>query len=366
MLPPLPELPDPEDREGAVLCARVVDTLARMQRVEDASTTLLGGFGGGPGQLPHCAPTYAATLSLVTVGTEAALRAIDRRRLYRFLMSMRTPEGAFRMHHDGEVDTRAAYTALCVASLTNILTPELSAGTAEWIARCQTFEGGFGAEPFNEAHGGYAFCAVAALAILDRMDAVDLDGVLRWVTLRQMPRSGGFQGRGNKLVDACYSFWQGSTPAVLAVATQGRFSVQAGAGAVGGGEAIAAAGSLLMDQERLQEYILKCCQYIKGGLRDKPGKGRDYYHTCYALSGLSIAQHSGASDSVCNAGSDENVLRRTDPIYNVRVDKLASARAYFSKLSCSHESLMETPAAAPVPSDVKGEEEDDEAMVYEL
>ena len=24
---------------------------------------------------------------------------------------------------------------------------------------------------------------------------------------------------------------------------------------------------------------------------DKPGKGRDYYHTCYALSGLSVAQY---------------------------------------------------------------------------
>ena len=24
---------------------------------------------------------------------------------------------------------------------------------------------------------------------------------------------------------------------------------------------------------------------------DKPGKSRDYYHTCYTLSGLSVAQH---------------------------------------------------------------------------
>ena len=211
----------PDESEDPILTARVVDTLKRMQRIDG---TLLGGFGGGPGQLPHCAPTYAATLALVTMGTEAALATIDRKRLYRFLLSMRTPEGAFRMHDDGEVDTRAAYTALSVASLTNILTPELSAGTAEWIAKCQTFEGGFGAEPFNEAHGGYSFCAVAALAILDRMDAVDLGALLRWVTLRQMPRSGGFQGRGNKLVDACYSFWQGSTPAVLSIATHGQYS----------------------------------------------------------------------------------------------------------------------------------------------
>ena len=96
---------------------------------------------------------------------------------------------------------------------------------------------------------------------------------------------GGFQGRGNKLVDACYSFWQGSTPAVLSVATHGQYSAAAEAEGEDDTTAeakpgTAATGTLLFDQERLQEYILKCCQYIKGGLRDKPGKGRDYYHTC--------------------------------------------------------------------------------------
>jgi hypothetical protein len=34
------------------------------------------------------------------------------------------------------------------------------------------------------------------------------------------------------------------------------------------------------------------CQVVNGGLRDKPGTSRDHYHTCYCLSGLSIAQHS--------------------------------------------------------------------------
>jgi hypothetical protein len=33
-------------------------------------------------------------------------------------------------------------------------------------------------------------------------------------------------------------------------------------------------------------YIL-----TRGGLIDKPGKSSDYYHTCYTLSGLSVAQH---------------------------------------------------------------------------
>jgi protein farnesyltransferase subunit beta len=36
-----------------------------------------GGFGGGPGQLPHLAPTYAAVLSLCLMEADEAHEAID-------------------------------------------------------------------------------------------------------------------------------------------------------------------------------------------------------------------------------------------------------------------------------------------------
>jgi prenyltransferase beta subunit len=40
-------------------------------------------------------------------------------------------------------------------------------------------------------------------------------------------------------------------------------------------------------------FIFHDFYYIltRGGLIDKPGKSSDYYHTCYTLSGLSVAQH---------------------------------------------------------------------------
>jgi len=47
----------------------------------------------------------------------------------------------------------------------------------------------------------------------------------------------------------------------------------------------------LFDRIALQEYILVIAQAPKGGLRDKPGKNSDAYHTCYNLSGLSMCQH---------------------------------------------------------------------------
>ena len=65
-----------------------------------------GGFGGGPGQIAHCAPTYASVLALCTTGTSEALRSIDRKAIYRFFLAMKTAGGGFTMHLGGEVDSR--------------------------------------------------------------------------------------------------------------------------------------------------------------------------------------------------------------------------------------------------------------------
>ena len=40
----------------------------------------------------------------------------------------------------------------------------------------------------------------------------------RWTAVRQMSYEGGFQGRTNKLVDGCYSFWQGGAFPVIHMA----------------------------------------------------------------------------------------------------------------------------------------------------
>jgi len=172
-----------------------------------------GGFGGGPQQRPHLAPTYAAVMSLVIAGSEKGFKMVDRQKMYDFLMSVKVKKGplrgGFQVTEGGEVDTRGTYTSMAVASLLNIITPELADGVADFIARNQTYEGGIGAEPGNEAHGGYTYCGLAALRILNRTDVIDLEALLRWATQRQMSVEGGFQGRTNKLVDSCYSWWVG-------------------------------------------------------------------------------------------------------------------------------------------------------------
>lgn len=41
-----------------------------------------GGFGGGHGQMPHSASSYAALLSIALVGGEEAFKLVDRVALY--------------------------------------------------------------------------------------------------------------------------------------------------------------------------------------------------------------------------------------------------------------------------------------------
>ncbi|XP_030572102.1 protein farnesyltransferase subunit beta [Drosophila novamexicana] len=280
-----------------------------------------GGFGGGPGQYAHLAPTYAAVNSLCIIGTQSAYRAIDRDSLIQFLFSVRDADGSYRLHVDGETDVRGAYCAISCAKLTNVPEPvlkELFAGTADWIASCQTYEGGFGGAPDLEAHGGYTFCGIASLALLNQANRCDKKALLQWTLRRQMSYEGGFQGRTNKLVDGCYSFWVGATIPI----TQATL--------VGSDKSM---DQTLFDVEALQEYILLCCQKANGGLIDKPGKPQDLYHTCYTLSGVSIAQHSESAMHPQVLGDIINELLPTHPLFNIPPKSVAAALSYFANNS---------------------------------
>lgn len=60
-----------------------------------------GGYGGGPGQLPHLAPTYASVAALLTLGGDAAYQSINREAVAAFLRRMAVPPergGGFTMH----------------------------------------------------------------------------------------------------------------------------------------------------------------------------------------------------------------------------------------------------------------------------
>ena len=338
------------DSDAVDMFPNLIRTLSLMQN------TSTGGFGGNISQESHCAPTYAAVLCLCTVGTKQAFDIINRTKLYDFFLSLKVwmkgssrGYAGFRMHADGEIDVRGTYTVLAVARLLNILTPELVDGVADFILACATYEGGFGGEPGNEAHGGYNFCALAGLLILGETEysRIDLDAQEHWLMRRQMQIEGGFQGRTNKLVDACYSFWQGASASIVSIMrakgtdisdlvkwrqqqrqesdTQGSYYLS---------KVRDSDGKLSFNQKKLQKYIIRCGQSDNGGLRDKPGKSRDYYHSCYALSGLSIAQWSSDTDTndfnvAYVYGDVSNVVLPTSVAYNIGLDRLHAAYQYF-------------------------------------
>lgn len=54
----------------------------------------------------------------------------------------------------------------------------------------------------------------------------------------------------------------------------------------------------------------------------------DYYHTCYCLSGLSIAQHEPGASVL---GPQQNSLPEIDPAYNLRIGKAARIKEHFAK-----------------------------------
>lgn len=170
-----------------------------------------GGFCGGPFQMPHLAPTYAAVLALCIIGTKEAYDLIDRKKLYNFFLSCKNPtrKGSYLMHVGGECDMRGSYITMVIADLLNILTDELKDGVSDAIAACQTYEGGICvSSPMEEAHGGLTFCGFAAICCIREEKKLDLNRLLYWAVQRQMKDEGGFNGRTNKVVDSCYSFWQ--------------------------------------------------------------------------------------------------------------------------------------------------------------
>lgn len=276
--------------------------------------TLCGPFGGGYGQLPHLAGTYASISAMALCeNIGGCWDLIDRVTIYKWLLKLKHPDGGFKTCElVGEFDTRGVYCALSVASLLNILTDELTQNVVEYLKRCQNYEGGFGGTPYtDEAHGGYTFCAVASLAILGALDEIDIERLIEWCAARQCDKERGFCGRSNKLVDGCYSFWVGGVAAIL----EAYLSHKTGE------------STQIFDKKALRDYLLYCCQTDDmPGLRDKPGKRSDFYHTNYGMLGLAITESNFTySDSAClpiNIISKPNELATSglapiNPIYGL-------------------------------------------------
>ncbi|CAA9988497.1 farnesyltransferase beta subunit, putative [Plasmodium knowlesi strain H] len=90
---------------------------------------------------------------------------------------------------------------------------------------------------------------------------------------------------------------------------------------------------VMFNMNFLKLYLLVCSQSNKGGMKDKPMEKVDYYHTCYALSGLSIIENyifSHQPDNEKYSMDYMNHLNRIHILYNITVSKVYKSYTYFS------------------------------------
>ncbi|KAF5319727.1 hypothetical protein D9619_008824 [Psilocybe cf. subviscida] len=218
-----------------------------------------GGFGAHPGHDAHLLSTLSAIQILVMQD------ALDR------LDVERTPSGIFAGDAFGETDTRFLYCAVNALSLLGRLDEIDKEKTVDYITRCRNYDGGFGSSIGAESHAAQGvFVCVAALAILDRLDIVNTDTLAWWLAERQLP-NGGLNGRPEKLEDVCYSFWVLSALSILNKVPW-------------------------IDADKLSAFILSAQDPEGGGIADRPGDMVDVFHTLFGVAGMSILGYPGLVD----------------------------------------------------------------------
>ncbi|CAH2449402.1 Geranylgeranyl transferase type-2 subunit beta [Komagataella phaffii CBS 7435] len=223
---------------------------------------LHGGFGAFPRHDSHILSTLSAVQILKTYGQLDILPATKRDKLVTFVKGLQLKDGSFEGDRFGEVDTRFVYTGLSCLSILGELTPEVVDPAVEFIAQCSNFDGAYGMVPGAESHAAQVFVCVAALAIANRLDLVNKDMLIPWLSERQV-KGGGLNGRPEKLPDVCYSWWVLSSLSIL----QSLYCI---------------------DQEALRQFIYTCQDAVNGGISDRPDNQTDVYHTLFGIAGLSL------------------------------------------------------------------------------
>lgn len=230
-----------------------------------------GGLSPAVGHDSHLLSTLSGLQILALYNR---LDAIDADRIVEYIEKLQNPDGSFCGDSWGEVDSRFAFCALAALRILNRLEwrSEVEQGvktaaidaelTAAYLVRCQNMDGGFGTQPGSESHAGQAYCVIGALALLGQLRRLNTDKAAWWLAERQLP-SGGLNGRPGKQPDVCYSWWVLSSLTIL-----GRLT-------------------WIHDLD-VARFILAAQDDDTGGIGDRPGNYPDPFHTLFGLAGLSL------------------------------------------------------------------------------
>uniref|UniRef100_A0A8D8PUR5 Geranylgeranyl transferase type-1 subunit beta n=1 Tax=Cacopsylla melanoneura TaxID=428564 RepID=A0A8D8PUR5_9HEMI len=165
-------------------------------------------------RVSNIALTYSALCTLLILGDD--LSRVNKKAVLHGVKALQEKSGSFKCTlADGDCDMRFVFCACAICFILNDWSGMDRACTIAFIMASLGFDGAFGQGPYLESHGGSTYCALASLTLMDRMDVMttkQIDRLKRWLINRQRT---SFQGRPNKPVDTCYTFWIGSSLAML-------------------------------------------------------------------------------------------------------------------------------------------------------
>ncbi|XP_022238442.1 geranylgeranyl transferase type-1 subunit beta-like [Limulus polyphemus] len=216
----------------------------------------------------HIAMTYSALSTLLVLGDD--LSRVDKKAIIQGVEALQQPDGSFCPLIDGaEKDMRFIYCAACICYILQDWGEIDKEKIVKFIQKCINYDGGIAQVPGAESHGGSIFCAVAALSLIDQLQTAfspSQINKLRWWCLKR--QDSGFQGRPNKPVDTCYSFWVGASLTLLDYYH-------------------------FVDTQQNIAFILSTQDDIAGGLAKWPDVVPDPLHTYLGIGGLSLAGKEG-------------------------------------------------------------------------
>lgn len=255
-----------------------IDKKAIIRYIYSYQSTLAdnGGFYGYPhvkfesedldkrNNQPHLANTYVALIMLIILGDD--LRGVNRDSLRYTLRKCQLESGCFCCVNslspiDSENDMRFVYCAASICYILDLWDAIDVEKMYQFILASQSFDGAFGICQESEAHGGCTYCATASLAMMGRLgDVPRLERLIDWCVKRQEL---GFQGRIEKPMDSCYSFWIGGSLKLLDVQN-------------------------FLNAPRCAEFLKKCESPVTGGFKKVPENPPDLLHSYFSICGLSL------------------------------------------------------------------------------
>jgi len=214
---------------------------------------------------PHIANTYVALVMLLISGDD--LKRVNRDSLAYSLKKWQLPDGSFCCVHgisslDSESDIRFVYCAASICYILDLWSAIDVEGMLRFILASQSYDSAFGMDSSTESHGGCTYCALASLTMMGRLG--DLPGkmnLIEWCVKRQHH---GFQGRIEKAMDSCYSFWVGASLKLLGVES-------------------------FMNRESCAQFLKSCESGVFGGFQKFPEvEHPDLLHSYFSVCGLSL------------------------------------------------------------------------------